>query len=152
MKKKVRPAWALEPVIVFTQIESTSSITESPNIDAVSPAYRRVKPGCRKACLTTRQPLPSVGVPRRPGSASTPGRSSGAPHATSSQSREPGGRRAGSVSRSAYRSRTDADLGVELVELVERSASSRAGWPGRRRPSSSLAVVVELGARLRGSG
>ena len=45
MKKNVIPAWALEPVRVFTQIESTSSIAESPNIDAVRPAYRRAKPG-----------------------------------------------------------------------------------------------------------
>ena len=58
MKKNVRPAWALEPVSVFTQIDRTSSITESPNIDAVRPAYRRVKPGWRKACLMMRQPLP----------------------------------------------------------------------------------------------
>ena len=57
MKKNVSPACALEPVSVFTQIESTSSITESPNIDAVRPAYRREKPGWRKACLMTRQPL-----------------------------------------------------------------------------------------------
>ena len=86
MKKNVSPAWAFEPVIVFTQIDRTSSITESPNIDAVSPAYRRVKPGCRKACLTTRQLLPRL----RRGVASTPGRSRGAPHATNSHSREPG--------------------------------------------------------------
>ena len=38
MKKNVRPAIALEPVRVFTHIERTSSITESPNIEVVSPA------------------------------------------------------------------------------------------------------------------
>jgi len=38
MKKNVRPALALEPVTVLTHIDSTSSITESPNIDVVSPA------------------------------------------------------------------------------------------------------------------
>ena len=130
MKKKVSPAWALEPVIVFTQIDSTSSITESPNIDAVSPAYRRVKPGWRKACLTRRQLLPRPRV-----SAARPGRSRGAPHATNSHNREPGGRSAVSVDRSAYRSRTDADLAVDLVELVEGQPAGVLGEARRPRPT-----------------
>ncbi len=49
MKKKVKPARALEPVSVFTQMLSTSSITESPNMEVVRPAYRRAKPGVRNA-------------------------------------------------------------------------------------------------------
>ena len=37
MKKNVRPAMAFEPVIVLTHIDRASSITESPNIEAVRP-------------------------------------------------------------------------------------------------------------------
>ena len=62
MKKKVKPAIALEPVRVFTQMLSTSSMIESPSIDVVRPAKSRVKPGWAKAALIARSPRPR---PRR---------------------------------------------------------------------------------------
>jgi hypothetical protein len=37
-KRNVSPACALEPVIDYTHIDSTSSNPESPNIEAVRPA------------------------------------------------------------------------------------------------------------------
>jgi hypothetical protein len=64
MKKNVRPAWALEPVSVFTHMLRTSSMIESPNIDAVSPAYSRVNPGRAKAALILLL-LQASGRPRR---------------------------------------------------------------------------------------
>ena len=44
MNRNVSPARALDPVSVFTQMLRTSSIIESPSIEAASPPYRRPKP------------------------------------------------------------------------------------------------------------
>ena len=103
MKRNVSPAWALEPVIVFTQIDSTSSITESPNIDVgdagVQPREARLPEGLSHEASAPA--AAAVPVSSADGVASTPGRSSGTPHATNSHSREPGGRLPGSVIRSA---------------------------------------------------
>ena len=60
MKKNVRPAIALESVSVFTHMLSTSSITESPSIDVLSPAKRRGNPGLANSFLTPGPPRGST--------------------------------------------------------------------------------------------
>ena len=148
MKKNVKPAIALESVSVLTHMLSTSSITESPSIDVLSPANRRGKPGCPNSFL---MPAP------------TPGKYVGTPHATNSQSRAPSWPLLASVSLSMWRSSTAviaSFMSFSSSAVSQRSSRSPTGRCATRRtprPSAlRLAQPVDrpahrrLGQRLGG--